>query len=433
MRRFISIILFLIFTFVPYSAFAILSMELTRGVAGAIPIAVVPFSSPSDLSSHDVSAVIANDLKMSGRFQVFGKSALSEFPNEVSHVSSDYFRRLGTDNVVIGNVQSIGGGQYEVSFQLLDMFRGNGAKSVVINKKFIVENNGLRAVGHRISDLIYQHITGTRGIFSTKLAYVVVQQNPAHYTLEIADLDGFNPRPILSSPEPIMSPSWSPDGKNIAYVSFENRYAGIYVEHVATGSRHLISEFPGINGAPAWSPDGRKLAVVLSKTGSPNIYIFDIASHSLKQITNDFYINTEPAWSPDGKTLLFTSSRSGGAQIYQHNMMTGANTRVTYDGDYNARASFTRDGSRIAIIHRVSGIYSVGLMDLNTGTLKVLTGSRLDTTSPSVAPNGSMILYDTWENGRNVLGMVSSDGRVTLRLPAVNGDAQDPAWSPYLS
>jgi TolB protein len=434
MRKLISLLLFTYTLIVPYSAFAILSMELTRGVSGAIPIAIVPFASQAD-APQDVSGIVTADLQNSGRFKVYGRNALNQFPNDAANVSTDYFRSLGTDNVVVGKVTSLGGNSYQVSFQLLDMYRGSGAAGVVLNKKFTVSGGEMRKLAHHISDLVYQQITGTRGIFSTKIAYVVVQryQNaPQRYILEVADQDGYNPRPLLNSPEPIMSPSWSPNGKQIAYVSFENQRAGIYLEDVATGGRRLLSNFPGINGAPAWSPDGRKLALVLSKSGSPNIYVMDIASGRLTQVTNDFYINTEPAWSPDGRSLLYTSNRSGGPQIYQVKLAGGSISRVSYDGDYNARASYTSDGKYVAMIHRVSGVYNIAILDLDSGNMRVLNSSAGDSSSPSVAPNGSMILYDTVYGGRNVLGMVSSDGRIQLRLPARNGEAQDPAWSPYL-
>ena len=415
------------------SASALLSMELTQGVAGAVPIAIVPFAN-SEQSPQNISQVVADDLQNSGRFKVYGKNQIKEIPLDAGSVSSEYFRKLGTDNVVVGKVAALGGGNYRVSFELLDLYHGKGAENVVMKKSYNVTTKELRTVSHHISDLIYQHITGVRGIFSTRIAYVVIQKaanGQKRYILEVSDQDGYNPRPMLNSPEPVMSPSWSPDGNRVAYVSFENRHAGIYTQNVLSGSRTLISEFPGINGAPAWSPDGRKLALVLSKSGAPNIYIMDINSHQLTQLTNDFYINTEPSWSPDGRSLLFSSNRSGGPQVYQLKLNTKAVTRLTFDGDYNARPAFTPDGNHVSLIHKVSGIYKIGMLDLDSGTMRVLTNAAGDTSSPSVAPNGSMILYDTLYGGRNMLGMVSSDGRVQLVLPARNGDAQDPAWSPF--
>lgn len=434
MRKVISLLLFLWTLTIPYSAFAILSMELTQGVSGAIPIAIVPFGTDGALP-QDVSKVIASDLQNSGRFKVYGESSLSQFPTDARSVSSDYFRRLGTDNVVIGKVQSLGGDRYEVSFQLLDMLRDKG-DATLLSRKYTVSGNELRAAAHHVSDLVYQQITGVRGVFSTRIAYVVVERpatGSTRYILEVADQDGYNPRPLLNSPEPIMSPSWSPNGKQLAYVSFEKKQAGIYLQNVSNGSRQLLSEFPGINGAPAWSPDGRKLALVLSKSGAPNIYVMDIGSRHLTQVTKDFYINTEPAWSPDGRSLLFTSTRAGGPQIYKVNLGSNTATRVSYDGSYNARASYTPDGNHIIMIHRVSGIYNIGILDLDSGSMRVLSSRSTDSDSPSIAPNGTMILYGTTRGGQGMLGMVSSDGSVQLHLPARNGEAQDPAWSPFLS
>ena len=418
------------------NAFAILNLELTRGVAGAVPIAISPFAGGT--AGENISNVVTNDLQTSGRFKVYGRDNLTSRPTNADNVEFGYFKNLPTDDLVVGKVDALGGDRYEVSFQLIDVARGKdqgGHQAVLMTQKFTVPGNQLRSVAHHISDLVYQQILGVRGVFSTRLAYVVVQRNPGstRYLLEVADADGFNPQPLLNSPDPIMSPAWSPNGRQIAYVSFENQRASIYVEDVASGARHLVSQTKGINGAPAWSHDGRKLAVVLSKDGSPNIYVLDLASRSLKQVTHDWAINTEPAWSPNGNILVFTSTRGGGPQIYQVNLATNAISRVSYDGDYNARASFTSDGNHIAMLHREGGIYNIGMLDLDTGSFHLLTSTGTDDESPSIAPNGSMVMFGTLYNGRSVLGMVSSDSKVQMRLPARNGDVQDPAWSPFLS
>lgn len=412
MRKVQMLLLLVVAMLMPYTASALLSMELTRGIAGAIPIAVMPFDGAND-APQNVSNIITNDLRNSGRFKV-GTST--------------------TDNTVIGKIAPLGGDRYEVSFKLLDTISGMNNAKTLLAKKYTVSGRELRAAAHHISDMVYQQITGTRGVFSTKIAYVVVQKggDRPRYLLEVSDQDGYNPRSLLNSPEPIMSPAWAPNGKQIAYVSFENKQARIYVQNVASGARSMVSNYPGINGAPAWSSDGRKLALVLSKDGSPNIYILDLGTRHLKQITKDFYINTEPSFAPDMRSLLFTSNRSGGPQIYQANLSTGSISRISFDGDYNARASYTPDGNHVAMIHKVSGVYSIAVQDLDSGTVRVLSGKAMDGVSPSIAPNGSMVLYDTRANGRNVLGMVSSDGRVQLMLPARNGEAQDPAWSPFL-
>ncbi len=414
MRRFILFVLTLVMS---HSAMAMLSLELTSGVAGAIPIAIVPFATQGGMPSQDVSGIVTKDLQNSGRFKV---SAGSD----------------AADSIVTGKVEALGGDRYQVSFQLKEAFHGKATPqdSTLLNQKFTVTGSELRPVAHHISDLIYQKITGQRGVFSTRLAYVVVQRGmPTHYILEVADQDGYNPKPLLTSTDPIMSPSWSPNGKQIAYVSFENRRASIYVQNVASGARQLISQFPGINGAPAWSPDGRKLALVLSKSGAPNIYSLDLGSRQLKQLTRDYYINTEPSFSPNGASIIFTSDRSGKPQIYELKTASGAVSRVTYEGSYNARPSYTPDGNHIVVLNRDSGMYNIGVMDLDTGTFRVLTYSSIDHGSPSIAPNGSMIVFEAYDSGRNVLGMVTTDGKVHLRLPARNGEVQDPAWSPFLS
>ncbi|HSW92908.1 MAG TPA: Tol-Pal system beta propeller repeat protein TolB [Gammaproteobacteria bacterium] len=399
--------------------FALLSMELTRGVASAVPIAIVPFATEGALPPQNVSDVISNDLKNSGRFKQVGISS--------------------SDSVVEGQVREVAGGRYEVSFKLMDAAKGKaeGAPVTLLTKQYVVPGTELRSVAHHISDLIYRQLIGVRGVFSTRLAYIVVQRGAgeaARYTLEVSDADGYNPRPLLTSNDPVMSPAWSPNGKQIAYVSFENKRASIYMEDVATGNRRLISAFRGINGAPAFSPDGRKLALVLSKDGSPNIYIMDLASKRLTPVTQDWSINTEPSFSRDGRFLIFTSNRSGGPQIYQKNLATGQVSRLTYEGNYNARASFTPDGNHVVMLNQESKLFNIGILDLDTSTFRILTSaSGTDNESPSIAPNGSMVLYGTLYSGRSVLAMVASDGSVQVRLPAPDGEVQDPAWSPYLS
>lgn len=418
MRRLVAIIYFSVCFVFCNSAHALLSLELTRGVAGAIPINIVPFVVQGESPSQDVSGIVSNDLQNSGRFNVSSAA--------------------NADNIVKGSVESLGGDRYQVNFQLLDAFKSKSSnqQSAILSQKFTVSGNELRSAAHHISDLIYQKITGVRGIFSTRLAYVVVQRSlsgQARYILEVSDQDGYNPHALLTSTDPIMSPSWSPNGKQIAYVSFENKHAAIYVQDVSSGGRRLLSEFPGINGAPAWSPDGRRLALVLSKSGSPNIYTMDLGSRQLTQLTHDYYINTEPSFSSKGGKLIFTSNRSGNPQIYEMDLGSRAVSRVTYDGNYNARPSFTPDSNHIVVLNRESGMYNIGIMDLDTGSFHVLTNSSMDHGSPSVAPNGSMIVYEAYDAGRNVLGMVTTDGKVSLRLPARNGEVQDPAWSPFLS
>lgn len=414
-----------------------LDLVLTQGVSSALPIAIVPFSGQQDLrDDENLSNVITADLQNSGQFKPLSTQAMTQTPNDPANVDNNYWRSTGVDNVVVGQVKSVGGGKYQVSFALLDVFKGqaNAGKSILLSKDFTVPKGELRAYAHHISDMIYEKLTGVRGVFSTKIAYVLVQRSsgaPAQYTLEIADADGYNPRAMLSSKQPIMSPAWSRDGTRISYVSFEKVTPQIFVQDVATASRRVISSFPGINGAPAWSPQDDRLALVLSKGGeSPKIYVMNVSGGQLQQVTFGNSIDTEPNWSPDGQSLIFTSDRGGGPQIYQVNLKSGDTQRLTFHGSYNARASFSSDGKNIVMINRDRGMYNIALQNLQSGTVLLLTNSGYDA-SPSIAPNGRMVLYET-DQQQGVLGMASTDGKVKLRLPAPNGSVQDPAWSPYL-
>ncbi|MFI4919789.1 MAG: Tol-Pal system beta propeller repeat protein TolB, partial [Legionellales bacterium] len=304
-----------------------LDLELTQGISSALPIAINSFG--SDPSALELGHVLANDLTLSGQFKIVSGP---ESPNAQSSINT--LKQLGADSVVTGHV-SQSGGRYEVSFTLADAV-ANG--TVLLTKSYQINPNELRALAHHISDEVYQKLTGERGVFSTRIAYISVQRGKSstRYSLEVADADGYNPRSLLVSPEPIMSPSWGPNGKFISYVSFEKKRAQIFTVSVETGQRRLITSFPGINGAPAWSPDGRQLAVVLSKSGTPKIYNIDINSGSMKQITFGDAIDTEPRFAPDGRSLLFTSGRGGSPQIYRLSLADNQVTRVTYEGNYNA-------------------------------------------------------------------------------------------------
>lgn len=433
---------------------ALLSLELTQGLLSGLPIAVVPFinTNPADVRSKtfatQISTIIYNDLVTSGRFKVTPLQDISPKISNITESSWPYVKKLGVDNIVIGKITPINAQEYRVSFQLLDVFATpafNATQTVILNRNLHGSAQQIRQLAHHISDAIYEKIFNIKGIFSTRLAYIVVrhtttddanhnQQVHKSYALEVADADGANPRTILLSTDPVMSPAWSKDGKQLAYVSFEKKQAAIYIQNILTGARQLVSRFPGINGAPAWSPDGHKLAVVLSMGVNPNIYVFNLDSKKLTTITHDAYLNTEPAWSPDGKNLFFTSTRSGGPQIYQYNLAHKAITQITTNGSYNARASLTADGRRIVAIHKEHDAFSIAIFDLDTGAMRILTPpGTTDSSSPSVAPNGSMVLYDTVLQGKNMLAMVSTDGRIQIKLPDRDGQAQDPAWSPFLT
>lgn len=401
------------------------NIVLTKGVDQALPIAVVPFEGQTGSGVNDVAGVIAADLSYSGQFAVTPFNALPAHPHQTAEVSSDIWRKAKVDTIVVGNVQ-INGDQARVSFALVDVVKSSHSQ-VLVQQTYDIPSGQLRPLAHHIADVVFQQLTGIRGIFSTRIAYVL--RRPDNYMLQVADADGFNPRSILTSSQPIMSPAWSPDGKQLAYVSFEGRRSQIYVANVASGQRRLVSAAPGINGAPAWSKDGKQLALVLSTSGAPKVFTLNLASNQLKQLTNGSSIDTEPSFSSDGQSLLFTSDRGGSPQIYRYQLSNGSIQRVTFKGDYNARASQSSDGKKIVLLHRQDGQYNIAIQDVAGDGVLVLTNSGRDD-SPTLAPNGMMVLYG---NEYGELGLVSTDGRVKLRVPGKNGKVQDPAWSPFLS
>ncbi|WP_051546199.1 Tol-Pal system beta propeller repeat protein TolB [Legionella lansingensis] len=397
-------------------------LELTQGINSALPIGISSFG--SDQMGQQLSGIVSNDLHFSGQFKIIAPP--QSFAAQPS-VSS--WRQAGADSVLTGEVRRIGYNRYEVNYELLDAVAQG---RVLLSKSYQISANELRPLAHHISDEVYQKLTGERGIFSTKIAYILVQRQGerAKYFLEVADVDGYNPQSLLVSTEPIMSPTWSPDGRQLAYVSFEKKKAQIFTVDVATGRRRLVTDFTGINNAPAWSVDGRHLAVVLSKGGSPKIYSIDLSNGSMKQLTFGEAIDTEPRYSPDGRSLLFTSGRGGSPQVYRLSLADGRVSRVTYEGNYNARASYTPDQKHVVMLHREDKSFNIAVQD-EGGHVTQLTFAPLDE-SPSLSPNGRLILYATRHNDQGVLGVVSIDGRIKMRLPAREGDVQDPAWSPYL-
>lgn len=410
-------------SFLSDSVFAV-NLELTQGTNRALPIGITSFG--HDSAAQSITKVISDDLLFSGQFNLISSPALG-----ADHQANmALWTAAGADSVLSGHVTPIGPNRYDVKFELLDApARGR----LLLSKSYQVDASALRALAHHISDEVYFQLTGIKGIFSTRIAYIVVNRRGerSEHSLIIAEADGHNPQRLLVSTEPIMSPSWSPDGKRIAYVSFEKKRAQIYTVDVASGHRQLITNFPGINGAPAWSPDGRQLAVVLSKEGSPNIYTIDLSSGSMKQITFGGTINTEPRYAPDGKSMLFTSGRGGSPQIYRLTFADGQISRVTFDGNYNARATYTPNQKQIVLLHRQDHQFNIGIQDVASSRITPLTFSTMDE-SPSVSPNGRLILYATHERNQGYLAVVSTDGRVRTRIPSESGDAQEPSWSPYL-
>jgi len=413
------------------AAQARLTIEIIGGTEGAQPIAVVPFGKAEGMPlAEDVAAIIAANLGRTGRFKPMPRGDLIAAPSSVEQVDLNDWRLLAMDNLVIGQVLPRSGGGYDVTFVLFDVFRGDQLANMTLSSS----GADLRFTAHRISDIIYERLTGSPGVFATRIAYVTADRSTTageRVALRVADSDGYNPQTIVASREPILSPAWSPDGRRLAYVSFENKQAAVYVQELTTGRRERMAAHKGINGSPAWSPDGSKLALTLSMGGNPDIYVLDINSRALTQITDHFAIDTEPAWSPDGTHLLFTSGRGGNPQVYRVAATGGAAERVTFENDYNARASYAPDGRSIALVTRVNGRFRIGLLDLATRSLRLLSDGGLDET-PSFAPNGSMIIYATQHAGRGVLAAVSVDGSVSQRLSQDLGDVREPAWSPLV-
>ncbi len=426
------------------SAQAVLSLQLTRGLNRAVPIAVVPFKGwvPSAVGTNNLATIIQNDLHYSGRFNVLASDKMPGQPSRVSEVNLPAWRALAMQDLVVGQVKPLSDGRYRVSFSLIGLYLGGSSSTntpspnqVLASQSFTVKRSRLRFIAHRISNIVYQQLTGVQGVFTTKIAYV--ETNPTaggktRHRLLVADADGFAPKLILGSNEPIMSPAWSPDGRELAYVSFERGRSQIYVSNVATGSRRVITNFRGINGAPAWSPNGRRLAVVLSKSGSPKIYLVNLATRHLTQLTYGASIDTEPSFTPDGRSLVFTSDRGGSPQVYQVSIGNKQVSRLTFDGSYNASPSVTQNGKALIFLHRNEQGYNIAMMNLTTGQLTLLTNQGHDE-SPSVAPNGNLVLYATKQAGRGVLQVVSTNQGVSYRLPATDGNVQEPAWSPYFS
>jgi TolB protein len=406
------------------------TIDIRNGTASAIPIAVVPFAFEGGglPPETDVADVIRNDLNRCGQFRALARSDIVEFPTRGDEIKFPTWNMLKQAYLVVGREIQATTGEIRVEFELFDVARQQRLQGLAISG----QPTDMRGVAHQIADLIYEKITGVRGAFWTRIAYVTAKGsgNNIAYALMIADSDGFNPQTVVNSRQPLMSPAWSPDGRKIAYVSFERGNSSIYIQEIATGSREVVSANKGINGAPAFSPDGTRLALALSNGINPDIYIMDLGSRHLTQITRHFAIDTEPAWMPDGQSLIFTSDRSGKAQLYQAAASGGDATRITFTGESNARASISYDGKKIAMAQGNGNVYRIAVLDRATGESKPISPGSLDE-SPSFAPNASMILYAATEGPRGVLYAVSADGRVRQRLVLADGDVREPAWSPY--
>ena len=409
---------------------AALDIRITQGVSDAVPIAIAPFVWQGEGTQPErIGDIVMADLKRSGRFSPLSRDQFAQPDTRPENIELYRWRNKNIDYLVVGRLIGEGADNYKVQFQLFDTAAGRQLAGYNIP----VSGNALRMAAHQVSDLIYEAIIGTRGAFNTQIVYVTSQKGVKNkYQLQVADSDGYNARTILSSRSPIMSPDWSPDARQIAYVSFENHRSSIYIQDVTTGSRQRVTNKPGINGAPAWSPDGMSLALTLSESGSPQIYVLNIATRQLRRVTHDNAINTEPAWMPDSQTLVFTSNRTGKPQLYRVSVNGGKPQRITFEGEYNSAASVSPDGKKIAMINGDNGRFRVALLHLDTGETQILTKGKLDE-SPSFAPNGSMIIYATEEGGREVLAAVSDDGRVHQTIVLEEGQVREPDWSPFLN
>ena len=408
-------------------------LVISRGTDRAIPIAVVPFGLQGGaVLPEDMSGIIGNDLRNTGFFEPIARQNMISQPAQPGEIIYRDWKAVGAQYLLIGNVTPTAG-RLQISFALFNVTTEQQVMAGTVSGGM----DQLRDMSHHIADQSFEKLTGIRGAFSTKLLYVTVERfapNNARYTLQRSDYDGARGVTLLQSREPILSPSYAPDGKRIAYVSFEQKKPRIFIQHVDTGRREQMTNFPGLNGAPAWSPDGNRLALVLSKDGNPEIYVMDVASKQLKRVTNQQGIDTEPFWGKDGQTLYFTSDRAGKPQIYKVNINSGATQRVTFIGNYNANPKLSADEKTLVMVHRQDGyaVFRVAAQDLQRGSLRIISETSLDE-SPTVAPNGTMVIYATRQQGRGVLMLASTNGRVRTPLPTAQGQVQEPSWSPYLN
>ncbi|MFK7891809.1 MAG: Tol-Pal system beta propeller repeat protein TolB [Granulosicoccus sp.] len=419
----------LLVSLIPIQAQAIIEIEITQGGDNAVPIAIVPFGWSGDGEApEDIAAIVDADLQRSGNFSPLNRADLVAMPVSGDVPRFANWRLSGVDYLLIGSTRAAAEG-YLIEFQLFDVLQ----ERLLSGFSFRVTDQTLRSAAHQIADEVYQEILGIEGAFNTQIAFVSVQGAVGDrvYQLQLADADGENSQAMLTSPQPILSPAWAPDGISIAYVSFENKtQSAIYIQNRQKGSRVKAISTTGINGAPSWSPDGTRLAVTLSHEGNPDVYLYQIQSGTLTRLTQSGAIDTEPVWL-DNDTLVFTSDRSGGPQLYELSARGGRATRITFEGDYNASATISPDGKTIAFVHSSGSGFQIAAIDRPSGLFQTLTQGTLDE-SPSFSPNGQMIIYATEKNNRGTLGAVSLDGSVVQSLSLDDGGSvREPAWSPF--
>jgi TolB protein len=400
---------------------AVLNIEIIGAGEHQIPVVIVPFGGESKLA-QTINEVIVGDLQRSGLFRLIDPAGKG--PHELAEVNYPDWQVRGADALVIGTVVQANG-RIEARFRLLDVVKHIelAGQSVAANDKQV------RAVGHRVADLIYEKLTGDKGVFSTRIAYVNRQEKK--FSLVVADSDGYNEQIVLTHNEPIMSPAWSPDGSHLAYVSFEAGHAVIYIQSLYTNQRIVLANFRGSNSAPAWSPDGKQLAIVLTREGSSQIYLIRPDGSGIRRITFSGTIDTEPNFSPDGQSLLFTSDRGGSAQIYRMPVEGGAAQRMTFGEGNNYSPRYSPDGKGFVYTHFINGKFYIAAQDFQSGQVEILSAGGWEK-KPSFAPNGKLILFASEARGRGILATVSSDGRVQQHMFTQSGDAREPVWGPHL-
>jgi len=419
MNRFLLAVAMLL---VAFAARAQLTIDITTSGGRQIPVAVTTMAGES-AQPQSVSEVVAADLSRTGLFKLVNATGINPLPSEPSEVNFGDWSGRGAEALVIGKIEPQSDGRVEVRFRLFDVQK----TSQLASYSYVVAPAQLRATGHRIADVIYERLTGDKGVFSTKITYVV--KRGTRYELQVADADGFNAQSVLASNEPIISPSWSPDGSRLAYVSFDQKKPVVVVQNLAQGTTRVVANFRGNNSAPAWSPDGKVLAVALTKDGLTQVYRIPASGGDAQRLTESSGIDTQPHFSPDGQWIAFTSDRGGTPQIYRMPANGGPAQRLTIEGSYNVGPRYSPDGKSIAFVQREGGRYRIAVLELATNQVLVLTDGTLDD-SPSFAPNGKIILYEAQVGGRGQLAAVSSDGRVRQRLTSAAGDVQDPSWGP---
>lgn len=405
----------------PLIAQAAMTIEIIGGAASKIPVAISPFAG-AGAAYQTIADVVAADLARTGELNLINVADLIPAITEPGDPRFGMAQQRGAEAIVLGQVNLLPNGQIEVKFRLMDAVK----KTQLAGYSYTTDSKQMRLIGHKIADVVYEKLTGVPGAFSTHIAYVLKQGK--RYELQVVDADGQNAQSVLKSAEPIISPTWSPDGSKIAYVSFEDKKPVIYVQNMLNGSRRVLANFKGSNSAPAWSPDGSKVALVLTRDNNGSqLYMMNADGSGLKRLTSGGGIDTEPSWSPDGQSILFTSDRGGSPQIYQMPAAGGNARRLTFDGSYNVSPSWSPDGKRFAFVQRSEGRFRIAVQDMATGQVQVLTDTHLDE-SPSFAVNGKMIVYATEINGRGVLAAVSSDGKTQVRLSDRAGDMREPSW-----